>query len=1419
MASKSEVQTFTQSWDKTVAWAQSHNIPYQAYYPVYKMDAQRMLTGYAMSEGERINAIQAAAGLKATTAIPGDSPNPANVPGNIVKNAQDIFTGLSPFGAGGGLIGNIVDTVRNTLEHPSSVYNGVEDFGKILNPLANQQQTKNAILNLDHLVLSQHNILSWVPGLYDVAMWQTGHGKQLLSQPLTALLDVLPMDKVLPSSIADSAHGDAIAKRMGVTTDELRKMDGIQFGYRMAKTIPLPYKSIQRMTTITDASGQVIGVRPFNVGERINLFRNQLGTGAASGEALKGMTIGGESGTKEARQKLQGVIDTLGTFMQSKKITDQERFDLGHALQNDHRPFQEKINDPGYTDNVKTALEVVHDYTQQDLAMKMAAGEVVPIYTPFVQPDGTIIYREEPYSLRPGSNGAVVQRALDNSKEAQAALDSRAKSFDVMAHQTLILDRQIQNVFDFFNSQTTQVFSTIRSSEPNLAGIAHGIGGQSQDILWEKILETQSPIVRNLLGLPPAVSAAAKRLYPSITQPSSLNLTSHTVNALRDLFSPGGLHDQMIKAQKDMDYEALSKYTDAARKRWNTGTFKNIPKGGPLDLAKQSVERIYKYNQKRVRLRDRMTKLMYGHTDPQLIARGRFTKTSIAGLTKAATKAHERFIQRTIDHPPDFWSNVKNEAMVDQIMANEHAANIVSNEAPKYLSEHGMSMTELDKIRQDPRTLVELFVRASEDSYANGEMPDIDVNLWKSLEKSAYDEIHSLRAMGHAPEYVPMISPFDEERIFREGYNVYIRSIRPNRTISSQLGRSFQFNSSVFNVAAGLLKDGKEQIERDAVREYHNTYVVPHLRDTKEVNAELLRYLQSDIGGAAKARLEKGFHGAPVDAIMRKAIDKMGLVTYDPQSLFGEGFSVPKLDKEYYIDAHLADAIKKGVESFQFPAKGFWDRGTKIFRFSILGLSPRYTAHILFGGTALVAYRGSPTMFRYMGAAAHAFTAGMSSDASREILSPKWRERFPQAHEAFTASATQEGEAERMLHQATMYNAGNWGIREWLDTHNLPHDMPNWLKAAANINYRFTRAVVQAQKAVVYLDGAAKAERDGSFLERVPVQRLNHNGEPALDELNRPIYDSEERRVTMTPDRAHHEGMMALHKTMGELRNMTPLERSILTRAFPFYGWTKHVLSYVLSYPIDHPYRAVFLSQLATQDSENVASGLPTRIQLLTLVGQPDEFGNVTAFDTRSFNPLRDTANYASMTGLLQSLNPIISAPFVYANPEATFGGNEIYPKVSYSQLYGTKQAGPQGSPWNIAEQFVPELTGLDTALNLSGQFSYLKQQGGNSYAKKIFESLNVPFFQPQHINLRQMAAQGEIDRFQQAKADALAAAQSGDMSTLSQYGPNDPIPDPLNPLYTVTPAYIAAMNAESERQFGLPMAATTPSPPNPPLT
>src|SRR6516164_1392099 len=186
---KPESLTFTQNWQKTVAWAKSNNIPFSSYYPVYQMDQQRLTSGTPMSQSERIRAIESANGLSYTTALPTDNPNWKDIVGNSKRNAQDIFVGLAPQH----ILPTIFDTVKNTIVHPSSWINPIKDLATVLDPFAGQQQTRAAEARFGKDITGQPNILSMIPGVYDIGQaLNPGGVKNLANDPITSLLDIIP---------------------------------------------------------------------------------------------------------------------------------------------------------------------------------------------------------------------------------------------------------------------------------------------------------------------------------------------------------------------------------------------------------------------------------------------------------------------------------------------------------------------------------------------------------------------------------------------------------------------------------------------------------------------------------------------------------------------------------------------------------------------------------------------------------------------------------------------------------------------------------------------------------------------------------------------------------------------------------------------------------------------------------------------------------------------------------------------------------------------------------------------------------------------------------------------------------------------------------------------------------------------------
>jgi hypothetical protein len=348
---------------------------------------------------------------------------------------------------------------------------------------------------------------------------------------------------------------------------------------------------------------------------------------------------------------------------------------------------------------------------------------------------------------------------------------------------------------------------------------------------------------------------------------------------------------------------------------------------------------------------------------------------------------------------------------------------------------------------------------------------------------------------------------------------------------------------------------------------------------------------------------------------------------------------------------------------------------------------------------------------------------------------------------------------------------GKHVVTETLDLNNWDRANPlHWVKAAAEVNFRFTNFVSSMYRAALYLEGSDKA---GHFIDP-------------------------ETGVAMTPARAKAEGIKHALHVMGDLKSMTPLERNVFTRIMPFYGWTRHILNYVATYPVDHPYRAQFLTVQANLDSDSVAKALDKRIQFLFFLGSPDPSGNVKALDMRFLDPLRDTANYASWSGWIGALNPAIEAPIAAIDPNLVYGSTSLYPNVTYNQLYGIETSATQGNALLTgAEQFVGQIGALDAAMNLSGQYRNLATRNPNQFAKTVFQALNIPFAQVQDINLKQRAAKGEIARYHIAANDAKNAWQQSGMQgtgiekALSGYAS---VPSPMNPDYEVTPAQLQAI-------------------------
>jgi len=573
--------------------------------------------------------------------------------------------------------------------------------------------------------------------------------------------------------------------------------------------------------------------------------------------------------------------------------------------------------------------------------------------------------------------------------------------------------------------------------------------------------------------------------------------------------------------------------------------------------------------------------------------------------------------------------------------------------------------------------------------------------------------------------------------------------------------------NSVFDIHAGFSKAMWEQVARDANSQFIDDIVIPgHAYKQSDLEA-ILAKMNPDTRGL----------GTPEAVLARTLENEWGLTKFDPDARFGLSSKHIKGGETLWMPRDMVDGLQQVVDKNQMDPSGGIAAGTRVFRTAVLGYSPRFVAHIGLGGTFLLALR-HPLSFRFI------------PDALRMMKDPDFRATI---HTTSTQIGYDKPESlgAMAFHEA----AGKRFVWDWgqhvMEKLNLPPDkMSSWLKVIPQMTFKLTNTMTDMQRTLVYLDGAAKAEGRGFYIDPESGERLE-----------------------MTDARATEEGMRAANRTMGNLSAMSPFERNVLTTVMPFYGWTRHVLTYVAEYPVDHPYRAMFLANMANMNSDQVAKGLYTRIQNLFFLGSPDANGNVSAIDVRALNPLRDVANYATLGGMISSLNPIISAPFAMVDPQIVFGSNLLYPNVTYSQLYGTKEAAPSGGALTALEQFVPEFTTVDAALGLSAQYRGLQKSNPAAFTKLIFESLNIPFAQVQHVNLKQIAAQQELDRYQAASTAAENAFQSGQFGGIQGVSS---VPNPLQTDYDISPSSLEALYNQTLKQTGLPPSEVLPELPAP---
>jgi hypothetical protein len=1179
---------------------------------------------------------------------------------------------------------------------------------------------------------TKNTLMQWLPGWADLGEYKRGGIADVLSHPLVSFLDVLPISDSLLRLSAKTPIGEAVAGKLGLTGEQMSTRVS-QGGY--GSTIRLAGRAVSRLPggrLVPGFRGGMTGL-PMPAELRSALVEMK----GREGKILKPLTVG-------QRWK---------AFARSKGLSKDQADLMAGALTENLEQTRIHINlaKPFYDSVSKLSLaeqRQLHDIIQKsgrqysdllnDDSLSVNMRQAIRGYRDIEGWFNDMILSSDRFAkirLPDGTDGYYentpgqpVLSAKRRADDALARANRAAEASDELAAEIERLDTEAAPYLQRLRDMRQTLYSSVRS-----------YGADTSQ------LSTLDPWAVGRLFHGPGVIA-----------------DGFQVKSLQGILGDGGLLDLSEQALQSGDFRAFRTVIHELNRRFRNVSFSQV--GPELAELRQLSGLLEAYSRHRVNLGTKYT--------------AAFDKRTVV-LQREATKAVTAFEKAVIQHPPSNWRPVYLDAFVRNLLRHENGKAILGKAAQILLKEKGVAEQEVKAIRENPRLLYEIIANYSLASHTDIMSQVMDKTSYEEVKQSALKEVAQMRAEGFVPHYIPNVRSTDVGEL--GSYNVFISTTR-HPTVDAAFERLFDFTSSVYDIMAGTMRGMKQILARDGTLSFMDNHVQQFLYPVKDLMDLYMREYHPS---------ETAFLGSYRDHFEHVLQNEWNLKLFDPQALFGLQ-SARLANNAYYIPTDIANSLEKVLDpSNQALDKSVFGRGTTVFRTAVLGYSPRFIAHIVFGGTFLVALRVSPHAFRYIGDAYK-----MAKEGTSEVLRRSTQVGADPV-ELQIASAFRKGGqaavdgADKNFHYWAGMKMRNLILHEMMDKLNLdPSQISSWFKVLPAFTFKFTNFATNMQRSIVYLDGAAKAERQGWILDE--------NG----------------NRITITPDRAHEEGMKAAERVMGDLRHMTPLERHTFTKIMPFYGWTKHIIRYVSLYPMDHPYRAMFLSNLANMNSEDVPSALPTRIQLLFFLGSPNVDGSVTGIDVRALDPLRDTANYASLTGWLSSLNPALTAPVAMVDPSFVFGDNVLYPQLEYNQLYGTKVAGASGNALTAAEQFIPQLTSLDIALGISSQYKNLRRTDPTAYARDIFTSLGLPFM-PETVNLRQIAGRNEIDRYQQAAQAAQNAWQSGDFSGLAGY---PTVPDPRQTGYNITPMALEEEYKKILAATGQPPAEVAPELPAPAL-
>lgn len=605
------------------------------------------------------------------------------------------------------------------------------------------------------------------------------------------------------------------------------------------------------------------------------------------------------------------------------------------------------------------------------------------------------------------------------------------------------------------------------------------------------------------------------------------------------------------------------------------------------------------------------------------------------------------------------------------------------------------------------------------------------------LTKQALEQ-HTL---GRSPVEAGLISQPELNKLTREvestwqeladnGFHpIYLSSVQPDRfssVLDPNLFRSGALKDEPYAVTArvkdltpsgikdpvvGLTAPALAILRQNYLQEFYNSFLSPFIKSDGELNG----WLDNELQNARLGPLENGESlTSRRNAIRRTRWAKFSPDNLDPElaALFpkGENLYLPK--EVYNTVTQLFSPKSDRLESLSRANI----HGMRVFRTAVMGLSAKHLAHIGFGGLSMLMLRGGMDELR------PSIIRDAWNMAKNELL-PKDLSAGVDFYSAKQLMSGITPEAERAgLTRITAPIATGFGKIQSLE------------------------------------ERLSNFERSLSYLSE--IERIMGGKESsALSHIE----NGEVRAALAKGDEAHalelakRGAIKHANRALVDWDGMLPVERGVVRNIFPFYAFTRHIVKYAMTYPIDYPLRASFIYRLGQITEDEMKNQNLPQSWMYYLTFGPNSTGDVTNVDLRFINPFRSLPDVMEGNGLVNSLNPFLGYALQWAGVDPWTTSAQRYPSIRYNPNTGYVETKRQPfSALGLLSQIIPQV-GI---LGDQGSKSGWEQAGRYAFLPGTPHSDN--------INLqRARDTLGQLEEVQQVVSNAL---KTGKTSGLRDY-------------------------------------------------